>query len=218
MTRTRGQRGRHRRNRDRAPEALNPEVGGGPPVDQAAASNSLPEAIPDRSDDGSRREAALLRRPPETQRGPRPAPDRPQPATPLRVPGSVQPGSQRPGAGRGNRRRSPRRQQSVPMTNQVFKARAPISGSTRPVIRRRLDVISGPEGPILGCPMLTRTRVGLPVTGAQPAPRCALAWALHSELEASYCMETPDLTQCWKVHPERLEDIRARLEEGTAAD
>jgi hypothetical protein len=104
------------------------------------------------------------------------------------------------------------------MPNQVFRKAAPVSGSREPVIRRRLEDISGPEGPMLGCPMLTRTRVGLPVTGAQPAPRCSLAWALHSETEASYCMETHDLTQCWKAHPERIEEIRARLEERSAAD
>jgi len=104
------------------------------------------------------------------------------------------------------------------MANQVLKPRAPVTGSRAPVVRRRLDQISGPEGPVLGCPMLTRTRIGLPVTGANPAPRCSLAWALHSETEASYCMETPDLTQCWKVHPERLDEIRARLEERAAAD
>jgi hypothetical protein len=61
--------------------------------------------------------------------------------------------------------------------------------------------------------MLTRTHIGLPVHGGQPAPRCSLAWAIHSEDEVRYCLETPDLTQCWKAHPERIEEIRTRLAE-----
>ncbi len=104
------------------------------------------------------------------------------------------------------------------MPNQVLKTRAPISGPPGPVEKRRLEDISGPEGPVLGCPMLTRTRLPLPVAGGRPAPRCALAWAVHSETEATYCMETHDLTQCWQAHPERLEEIRERLAERTAAD
>jgi len=31
-------------------------------------------------------------------------------------------------------------------------------------------------------------------------------------------METHDLTQCWQAHPERLDEIRERLAERTAAD
>jgi hypothetical protein len=31
-------------------------------------------------------------------------------------------------------------------------------------------------------------------------------------------METNDLTQCWKAHPENLEAVKARLEERLAAD
>lgn len=104
------------------------------------------------------------------------------------------------------------------MPHQVLKNRAPITGSSGPVHKRNLEDISGPDGPKLGCPMLTRTKIGLPVTGGQPAPRCSLAWAIHSETEAAYCMETHDLTLCWKAHPERLDEIKTRLDEQRAAD
>jgi len=106
----------------------------------------------------------------------------------------------------------------IPIPGAVLKSRAPVTGSTLPIYQRELSEIDGPDGPLLGCPMLTRTRIALPVTGGQLAPRCALAWALHSETEASYCIETHDLTQCWKAHPEYLEEIKARLAERAAAD
>jgi hypothetical protein len=79
-----------------------------------------------------------------------------------------------------------------------------------------MDSITVDGEPVFGCPLLNRTRIGLPVTGGRPAPRCALGWAIHSETEASYCLETPDLTLCWKSHPERLEEIRARLREAAS--
>jgi hypothetical protein len=101
----------------------------------------------------------------------------------------------------------------APMPSEVLRPRARITGADEAIQKRTLAELDGPEGPVLGCPMLTRTRLGLPVTGGRPAPRCALAWAIHSEHEARFCMETHDLTQCWKAHPERLEEIRARLGE-----
>jgi hypothetical protein len=58
--------------------------------------------------------------------------------------------------------------------------------------------------------MLTRTRMGMPFAGGAHIPRCALAWALHSESEASYCMETPVVAQCWKMHPERIAEIEEK--------
>jgi hypothetical protein len=59
--------------------------------------------------------------------------------------------------------------------------------------------------------MLTRTRIEMPTAGDTHVPRCALAWALHSEEEASYCMETPLVGLCWKAHPERIAEIRESL-------
>ncbi len=82
-----------------------------------------------------------------------------------------------------------------------------------------MEDLEGPEGPNLGCPMLSRTRLPLPVTGGHPAPRCSLGWGIHTEEDATYCMLTPDLTLCWKANPEWLEILRAKLEEhDTAAD
>jgi hypothetical protein len=117
------------------------------------------------------------------------------------------------------RRRNQRRSQIAVAPGDVLKANAPVSGPPEPMASHSLEAISGKGEPVFGCPMLTRTRLGLPVTGGAPAPRCSLGWAVHSETEASYCLETPDLVQCWKAHPERLEEIRARLDEAvTAAD
>lgn len=212
MTRTRSNRGRHRRNRDRpadaTPESDTPEAVSAEAVAQAPASPAPVQRPrgPEQRPPG--REQAQTRRPPDAQRLPQ-----------ERSPGG--PRGQQPGTtdqARGNRRRPPRRPQPAPMPNQVLKTKAPITGPQGPVTKRRLEDISGPEGPALGCPMLTRTRIGLPVTGGQRAPRCSLAWAIHSETEASFCMETLDAAQCWKAHPERLDDVKARLEERRAAD
>jgi len=76
------------------------------------------------------------------------------------------------------------------------------------------------EGEIrLGCPMLTRTRMKLPVFGNHQAPRCALGWALHTEDEVALCLLTDDLTQCWQAKPERIPILRAELDaEASAAD
>lgn len=207
MTKTRSNRGRHRRGRDRAPEVT--------PVEDVRVGEPGPG--PERPPDGDQ---ASNRSREDAQRGQQHAQDRPQ-TQPRRgqPPGAdQQPAGQRSGTGRVNRRRPPRRQQLAPMPNQVLRAKAPITGRLGPVEKRRLEDTSGPDGPILGCPMLTRTRIGLPVTGGQAAPRCALAWAIHSETEATYCMETHDLTRCWKAHPENLDEIKSRLGERSAAD
>jgi len=211
MTKTRSNRGRHRRNRDRAPETMAPASA---PAEVPGEQPSQP--TPAQRPQGTERSAARDQVPNR-----RPAQGPPVPPSPVRGqssgPGDQNPG-QRFGQARGNRRRPPRRPQNAPMPNQVLKNKAPVTGPTGPVAKRRLEDISGPEGPMLGCPMLTRTRIGLPVTGGQRAPRCSLAWAIHSETEATYCMETHDVTQCWQAHPERLDDVKARLDEQRAAD
>ena len=208
MTKTRSNRGRHRRNRDRAPETMAPasapaEVPGEQP------SQTAPVQRPQSPERGAVRDQSPGGRPAQGPTGPRGFQDR-APSVPRGQPMGP--------PGRGNRRRPPRRPQNAPMPNQVLKNKAPVTGPTGPVAKRRLEDISGPEGPMLGCPMLTRTRIGLPVTGGQRAPRCSLAWAIHSETEATYCMETHDVTQCWQAHPERLDDVKARLDEQRAAD
>lgn len=197
MTRNRSNRGRHRRNRGRPTEAP-PQEGAEvaidtvapPPVD--AEPPRPPQQRPATEASGRGQDAS---------RPPRPA---------MRPRGEAD-SAQRPG--RSGRRRQQRRQQVVPITGEVLKARAPVSGRNEPVQKRPIEDMDGPEGPVLGCPMLTRTRLGLPFTGGRPAPRCALAWAIHSEQEARYCMETHDLVLCWKAHPEQLDEIRARLGE-----
>jgi hypothetical protein len=105
------------------------------------------------------------------------------------------------------------------MSGAIIKQRAAVATVPREIVKRSLEELEGPEGPVLGCPMLSRTRLSLPVTGGRPAPRCSLGWGLHSEEEARYCMMTPDLTLCWKANPERLDMLREKLEErDTAAD
>jgi hypothetical protein len=55
-----------------------------------------------------------------------------------------------------------------------------------------------------GCPMLVRAHCG-PLRGSvEPVFRCSLAWALHSEDDVMRCRATDVVTDCWKLHPERL--------------
>lgn len=213
MTKSRSNRGRHRRHRiprtDIAtPDSPQPPHSDEQPVEPRVSSEREAAGPPGRD------QALHLRRP--EQQGPHPAQSVPQRGA-QGSPGA-RPSAQRTGGVRTNRRRPQRKHQIVSIPGAVLKSKAPVTGSTLPIHLRALSEINGPEGPLLGCPMLTRTRLALPVTGGQTAPRCALAWALHSETEASYCMETHDLTQCWKVHPELLDEIKARLAERMAAD
>lgn len=212
MTRNRSNRGRNRRNRDRPAEEQGQD--GAQAQEQVESSTTTPVTTPAPAPEQRRREADRPRGPrtPFEDRGPRPSEARPQAAQGEQGSGS------RPGQGRGGRRRPQRRQQVMTITNEVLKPRAQVTGSREPIEKRTMEQISGPEGPAFGCPMLSRTRMGLPVTGGHPAPHCALAWAIHNETEASYCMETHDLTLCWKAHPEQLEEVRARLAEHAAAD
>ncbi len=123
-----------------------------------------------------------------------------------------------PGQGR-NRRRQQRRPQPLAMPGEILKEKAPVKLTLRPVEKRRVEDISGENGPVFGCPMLTRTRLALPVAGNQQAPRCSLGWALRTEDEALLCMNTEDVPSCWKAHPENVEEIRSKLlARETAAD
>jgi hypothetical protein len=55
-----------------------------------------------------------------------------------------------------------------------------------------------------GCPMLVQAHCG-PLRGrAEPVYRCSLGWALHRTDEVMRCRITEAMTDCWKVHPERL--------------
>jgi hypothetical protein len=55
-----------------------------------------------------------------------------------------------------------------------------------------------------GCPMLVRAHCGQLRGGTEPVYRCSLGWALHGEADVMRCRATDTVTDCWKVHPERL--------------
>ena len=73
--------------------------------------------------------------------------------------------------------------------------------------KRPLSEVEDTTEPTFGCPMLTRTRLGMPFRGGQHVPRCSVGWAVHDEDEVLLCMHTPTRNQCWKEHPEHLEDL-----------
>lgn len=211
MTRNRSSRGRRVRGRHRPQEGVAPEQ-----LDDTAPATTQDTAA--EPDPGPRR-----------QPGPNGAEGRATDDARSGRPASR--GGQRPREGAGgdsassrggqgrNRRRTQRRNQVTVVSGEVLKPNAPVRGVREPLATHSLEEISAEGEPVFGCPMLTRTRLSLPLRGGNPVPRCSLGWAVHSEAEAAYCLETPDLVQCWKAHPERLEEIRARLGEAvTAAD
>jgi len=67
-----------------------------------------------------------------------------------------------------------------------------------------------------GCPMLVRGHFEL-VAGEPPLMRCALGWALHNPDEVARCAATVALTDCWKVHPERLAVVEPPIFPGATA-
>ena len=99
------------------------------------------------------------------------------------------------------------------MPIEVLKVSAPVPVPVRPMVMRKLEDIGEGEHLNLGCPMLTRTRIALPSAQGLRAARCSLGWAVHGEEEVVYCLHTPDLLNCWKVHPEQLIKIQAMLEQ-----
>ncbi len=118
---------------------------------------------------------------------------------------------------RPNRRRQGRRQTVQPITGEVFKPSVRPSPPAAEPISLRAEVEADEHGfPVLGCPMLTRTRLGMPFAGGRHTPRCALGWAIHSETEAGFCMATPLVSQCWKMHPERLAELTETTEDRAA--
>ena len=66
--------------------------------------------------------------------------------------------------------------------------------------------------PNFGCPMLSRTRLGMPFRGGQHAPRCSMGWSVHDEDEAWLCMHVPTRNQCWKENPDVLVKLLEELE------
>jgi hypothetical protein len=126
---------------------------------------------------------------------------------------------QQAGRKRGrNRRRSIRRPVLAQMPEKVLRDSVRPVPATEPVATRTLDEFATPTGMTFGCPMLTRTRIGMPFAGGHHVPRCAMGWALHGEAEALLCMRTPDQLDCWKAHPEKEAELRATDEAENAAD
>jgi hypothetical protein len=79
--------------------------------------------------------------------------------------------------------------------------------------RRRLlveiDEEQSAEPGRFGCPMLVRAHCG-PLRGqAAPVYRCSLAWALHDDQDVRRCRVTEAVSDCWKLHPERLPAVAA---------
>jgi hypothetical protein len=93
------------------------------------------------------------------------------------------------------------------MPTEVLKRAVVIPEPASPMAMRALDELGAEDTVELGCPMLTRTKVALPSSGGLRAPRCSLGWAVHNEEEVSFCLRTPVIAQCWKVHPERLAEL-----------
>lgn len=245
MTRNRTQRGR-RRNRDRAvnpdeqgvlqgeaAEQPSPEGRPAEPV-QAERPAGQPERRRRRGRGGSQArqnatpvedgvtEEQSVESPPMPERRPRPGGDgqdrRPRPAADSGDQRGRPGGDQRDdGNRRPNRRRQGRRQTIQPITGEIFKSNLRTSGVPAEPLSLRHGIEADADGlPVLGCPMLTRTRLGMPFAGGRHTPRCALGWAVHSETEAGYCMATPLVSQCWKIHPERLAELTEEPEDRAA--
>lgn len=127
----------------------------------------------------------------------------------------------RPGnPGSRNRRRPQRRPTSLlPAPMAVLRDNAPVTPPVQAVEKRSLSALGDASELTLGCPMLCRTRLQLPVTGNQNAPRCSLGWAVHSEAEVVFCLHTPDVHDCWKANPDRRQALQELLTgESSAAD
>lgn len=95
-------------------------------------------------------------------------------------------------------------------TPHVTKATAVTLAPLQPMRLRKIDPEDTSE-PIIGCPMLTRTRLGIPFRGGQRVARCSVGWAVHDEDEILFCMHTPTAAQCWKEHPEQVEVLAEKL-------
>lgn len=117
------------------------------------------------------------------------------------------------------KRRANRRPAVGPMPTEVLRKEVRDVRQTGTIVLRRLDDFETQDGMTFGCPMLARTRLGMPFAQGRRVPRCSMGWALHNEEEASLCMRTPNLLDCWKEHPENEAALRASADdEESAAD
>jgi hypothetical protein len=147
--------------------------------------------------------------------------NRPQREVRQRRGGDQAQGDRQGGAGR-KRSRSKRRPNRRPaisaMPTEVLKEEVRDVRPSGTIVLHSLDEFTTADGMNFGCPMLTRTRLGMPFARGQRPPRCSMGWALHTEEEASFCMRTPDLLDCWKAHPDREAALRSGTDEENAAD
>ncbi len=91
-----------------------------------------------------------------------------------------------------------------------MRSNAPRVAPLQPMRLRKIDPDNTDE-PIIGCPMLTRTRLEIPFRGNQRLPRCSVGWAIHDEDEVLFCMHTPSASLCWKDNPARVEELAEEL-------
>lgn len=190
--RRRGRRGqRPRQNEQPQEQQQQPQASQETQPAQDAAPRPRAEAQDDRPERGPRREAG-------DQRG------------------------DRQGGGGRKRSRGKRRGNRRPtlgvMPTEVLKEDVRDIQPSGTMYLRTVEEMTTPEGVNFGCPMLTRTGIGLPFADGNRMPRCSMGWALHNEEEASFCMRTPDLLDCWKAHPDREAALRSTSETENAAD
>lgn len=116
------------------------------------------------------------------------------------------------------KRRSNRRPVISAMPAEVLKEGVRDVQPAGTIILRKVDELETEDGLTFGCPMLTRTRLGMPFAQGIRVPRCSMGWALHNEEEALLCMRTPNQRDCWREHPEREAALRADSGGENAAD
>lgn len=126
---------------------------------------------------------------------------------------------------RSNQHRPPSQEAATYIGPANGKPTVPTLAPLQPMRLRKIDPMDNSE-PIVGCPMLTRTRMGIPFRGGNRVARCSVGWSIHDEDEVLLCMHTPTAAECWKEHPEYLEAlveklrpiIESELAEQTATD
>ena len=162
------------------------------------------------SDDGNRRRSS--RRRSRRRRGERPEIEAQQPQPETNEQQERPPRHRGGNAAKPKRRNAPRRSPMPDLTGpeEVVRATAPSIAPLQPMRLRQIDPNDTSE-PVIGCPMLTRTRLPIPFRGNQRVARCSVGWSVHDEDEVLFCMHTPTAAQCWKEHPEHLEALVDRL-------
>lgn len=166
------------------------------------------------SEGGNKRRSSRRRN--RKRKGNQPVVEAQQPEVEVQVQAPAQPEMRerptRGNAAKPKRRNNPRRS-AMPDMNapaEVVRNNAPQIAPLQPMRLRKIDPDDNSE-PIVGCPMLTRTRLEIPFRGNQRVARCSVGWAVHDEDEVMLCMHTPTAAQCWKENPEQLQELVERL-------